>query len=105
MSDLNNDKKLTEVEVMANPNRAIVWKWSQELEEYPAMSNDLIEGMDIPKYLSYYNTNIPESTSVGSVTNTTTTGDNGNTPTKTSGLFTTIIDTTVEGRTSTDMTT
>ena len=60
MSDQNNDGKLTETEVLLNPNKAIVWKWADEFDKYPEMAKDIIDGgIDIVKYLSYYNTNTP----------------------------------------------
>ena len=58
LSDQNEDKKLTEDEVLTNPNKAIVWKWADELDKYPTMAKDLKDGdIDIEEYLSYYNTN------------------------------------------------
>ena len=58
LSDQNDDRKLTEDEVLTNPNKAIVWKWAAELEKYPTMAIDLKHGdMDIKEYLSYYNAN------------------------------------------------
>ena len=58
LSDPNDDKKLTEDEVLTNPNKAIVWKWANELDKYPTVSKDLKDGdIDIEEYLSYYNRN------------------------------------------------
>ena len=58
LSDQNEDKKLTEDEVLTNPNKAIVWKWADELDKYPTMAKDLKDGdIDIKEYLSYYNRN------------------------------------------------
>ena len=58
LSDQNDDNKLTEDEVLTNPNKAIVWKWSDELDKYPKMAKDLKGGhIDIKEYLNYYNTN------------------------------------------------
>ena len=55
LSDQNDDKKLTEDEVLSNPNKAIVWKWADELDKYPTMAKDLKDGaIDIKEYLSYY---------------------------------------------------
>ena len=56
LSDQNDDKKLTEVEVLTNPNKAIVWKWEKELDKYPEMlrkvkSND---GMTLSEFLNHY---------------------------------------------------
>ena len=64
LSDQNNDKKLTEDEVLTNPNKAIVWKWADELDKYPTMAKDLKDGdIDIDEYLSYYITNTTSSIS------------------------------------------
>ena len=64
LSDQNEDKKLTEDEVLTNPNKAIVWKWADELDKYPTMAKDLKDGdIDIKEYLSYYNTTTTSSIS------------------------------------------
>ena len=55
-SDQNNDKKLTEVEVLSNPNKAMVWKWSKTLDKYPEMLKQLKsnDGMNLSEYISHY---------------------------------------------------